>query len=76
MSQAIDRGVELGCDAIQVFVKNASQWQGKPLDAVDVQRFRQGHGDSQIGPLVAHASYLINLAATLTGRYFKKRRSL
>ena len=76
MSQAIDRGVELGCDAIQVFVKNASQWQGKPLDAVDVQRFRQGHGDSQIGPLVAHASYLINLAATKPENLRKSRAAL
>ena len=76
MSRAIDRGVELDCDAIQVFVKNASQWQGKPLDDDDVQRFRQGHSDSQIGPLVAHASYLINLAATKPENLRKSRVAL
>lgn len=64
LSRAIDRGTDLGCDAIQVFVKNASQWQGKPLTADDVEQFRQAHLDSPIGPLVAHATYLINLAAT------------
>ena len=76
MSRAIDRGTELACDAIQVFVKNASQWQGKPLDKADVQRFRQGHSDSQIGPLVAHASYLINLAATNPENLRKSRTAL
>lgn len=64
MSRAIDRGTELGCNAIQVFVKNASQWQGKPLNDDDVKQFRQAHADSPIGPLVAHATYLVNLSAT------------
>lgn len=63
MSRAIGRGRELGCDALQVFVKNATQWHGKPLTDADVEQFRRAHAVSRIGPLVAHASYLINLAA-------------
>lgn len=76
MSNAIDRGIDLGCDAIQVFVKNASQWQGKPLEDGQVRHFRQGHEESPIGPLVAHASYLINLAATNAENLDKSRAAL
>ena len=62
--KAIGRGVELGCEAIQIFVKSASQWRGRPLAAEEVAEFRREHAASPIGPLLAHSSYLINLAAT------------
>jgi len=61
--RAVERGVALGCDALQVFVKNASQWRAKPVVAADATAFREAHAASPIGPLVAHAAYLINLAA-------------
>ena len=76
MSRAIDRGTDLECEAIQVFVKNASQWQGKPLAEDDVQGFRQAHAQSNIGPLVAHATYLINLAANKPENLDKSRAAL
>lgn len=63
LAEGIRRGVELGCEALQVFVKNASQWRGKPLAPEEVAAFRAAHAASPIGPLVAHAAYLINLAA-------------
>lgn len=59
---AFDRAEILGCTAMQIFVKNASQWKGKEIDAPCVEQFRAGHTASPVGPLVAHASYLINLA--------------
>jgi len=49
--------------ALQVFVKNQRQWQGASLDDEQIALFkasRQVWGD---GPVAAHASYLINLAA-------------
>lgn len=76
MSRAIERGTDLECEAIQVFVKNASQWQGKPLTPADVEQFRQAHTASDIGPLVAHATYLINLAATKPENLDKSRAAL
>ena len=63
LSTAIDRGTELGCEAIQVFVKNNSRWVGKPLSENEAQAFREARATSSIGPVIAHASYLINLAA-------------
>jgi deoxyribonuclease IV len=60
---AFQRAAELGCDAIQIFVKNASQWRGRPLDDDEVVAFRAARAASRVGPVIAHASYLINLAA-------------
>lgn len=64
LAKAFGRAAELGCDAIQIFVKNANQWSGRELTGEDVATFRDAHTASAVGPLVAHASYLINLAAT------------
>ena len=54
----------MGCEALQIFVKNASQWRGRALSEDEAEAFREAHDASPVGPLVAHASYLINLAAT------------
>jgi len=51
-----------GCEALQIFSKNANQWRAKPLDPDEVRRFRRGLDAAGIGPAVSHASYLINLA--------------
>jgi len=64
IANAIPRGEDLGCTAIQIFVKNANRWQGKAIDHDDAAKFRGAREESPIGPVVAHASYLINLGAT------------
>ncbi len=61
---AIERGRTLDCEALQIFVKNASQWRGRALGEEEAAEFRAAHEEAGGGPLVAHASYLINLAAT------------
>ena len=76
VSHAIGRGEELGCDALQIFVKNPSQWRASPLDEEEADRFRQIHADSSIGSVVAHASYLINLASTDSSTLERSRRAL
>ena len=64
ISKAVDRAVVHGCEALQVFTKNASQWRGKPLDPAEVRLFRERIEQTGITPVVSHASYLINLATT------------
>lgn len=64
ISKAVDRAVAHGCEALQIFAKNASQWRGKPLDPAEVKRFRARIDETGITPVVSHASYLINLATT------------
>jgi deoxyribonuclease-4 len=62
VSRAVDRAVLHGCEALQIFAKNANQWQGPPLAREEVARFRRRMDETGITPAVSHASYLINLA--------------
>ena len=64
VSRAVERAIVHGCEALQIFSKNANQWKGRPLDPADVRAFRRRIDASGIQPAVAHASYLINLATT------------
>lgn len=63
MEKAFSRGEEVGCTAMQVFTKNASRWQAKPLAEAEALAFRAAWEASPIGPVIAHDSYLINLAS-------------
>ena len=64
VSKAVERAVVHGCEALQIFTKNASQWRGKPLDPAETRLFRRRIEETGIKPVVSHASYLINLATT------------
>jgi deoxyribonuclease-4 len=67
VSKAVDRAVVHGCEALQIFSKNANQWLARPLDSAEVRRFRGRLDETGIGPVVSHASYLINLATASPG---------
>ena len=64
VSKAVERARLHGCESLQIFTKNASQWRGKPLDPAEVDAFRLRISETGIHPVVSHASYLINLATT------------
>ena len=55
---ALERGASIGCEVVQIFLKNNMQWAGKPLAPDEITRFRQ-----QRLPAFAHSSYLINPAS-------------
>lgn len=61
--RAVELAAEAGCDCVQVFTKNASQWKAKPLTPEDGELFRAALERRQIVAPVSHASYLINLAS-------------
>ena len=63
LPRAVDRAVAHGCESLQIFTKSAGQWRARPLPRDEVAAFRQRVGHSGLRPVVAHASYLINLAA-------------
>ena len=65
VSRAVDRAVVHGCEALQIFCKNANQWLGKPTDPHEIARFRQRIEETGLTPVISHASYLINLATSL-----------
>lgn len=73
---AVLRGLEYGCDAIQIFTKNNNQWRAFPLKKDVVERFRANLGDSGLRPVVAHTSYLINLGTSSKRLWNKSVKSL
>ncbi|MDA1142872.1 MAG: deoxyribonuclease IV [Planctomycetota bacterium] len=61
--KALERGVESTCNVIQIFVKNQMQWKARPLTKEDVVTFKKTQEATGIRTVVAHDSYLINLAS-------------
>jgi deoxyribonuclease-4 len=60
---AFERAVEAGCDCLQVFVKNQRQWRAPALTRQAVALWEQARHRTGLGPVIGHATYLINLAS-------------
>lgn len=60
--RAFARGEASGCEAIQIFTKNQSQWKANPLDSDEIDKFQQERERTGM-PVIAHAAYLPNLAS-------------
>lgn len=60
--KAVERGEAQGCEAIQIFTKNQLQWKAAPVSPSQGISFLKALRDSGIKRVVAHASYLVNLA--------------
>jgi deoxyribonuclease-4 len=64
----------LGCSAFQLFTGPNRQWRAKRLTKATVDAFRKNVTDVGIRSVVAHAVYLINLAAP-DGEIWRKSKS-
>jgi deoxyribonuclease-4 len=63
VSKAFTRAEELAVNAMQIFTRNACRWQAKPLTAAEIEAFATAWRNSPVTSVIAHDSYLINLAA-------------
>ena len=63
LPRAVDRAQATGCEALQIFTKSAGQWRARDLPPDEIVLFRRRVAETAIYPVVAHNSYLINLAA-------------
>lgn len=64
MPLAVERALSVGATALQVFVKSSNQWAARPFAEGEAEAFRLATGDAGIAEhVVAHASYLINIAS-------------
>ncbi len=62
--RAVERAVELGCSALQIFSQAPGRWQGPPIPERAAERFREAALRAGLGGTsFAHAPYLINVAA-------------
>ena len=62
-ANAIARGVERECTAIQIFNQSPRAWKGRLYSDDEVAAYREAFEDSKIEVLVIHAIYLINCAS-------------
>ncbi|MBN1658677.1 MAG: deoxyribonuclease IV [Anaerolineae bacterium] len=61
LDKALERGREVGCDCIQIFVKNPNRWKSPPFDDEAIAAFHTLLAETGIAPVFAHAIYLLNL---------------
>src|SRR5580658_9242822 len=63
---ALESAKKLGANALQIFSASPRMWQGGTVRIAesDAAEFRARREELGLGPLVIHASYLVNLAAT------------
>lgn len=82
VSKAFPRAVEIGCDALQIFVKNANAWRAKALEPAEIAAFAAaraatpGFSGGLPMPVVAHAGYLINLCSSKADVHAKSAEAL
>ena len=63
LPRAVDRAVASRCEALQIFTKSVGQWRARVLPQDEIVLFRRRVSETGIRPVVAHNSYLINLAS-------------
>jgi deoxyribonuclease-4 len=71
--QALLAAQRYDCEVVQLFTKNANQWQAKEITIDEVRAFEQTLLQTRVRYVLAHDSYLINLASPDESLY---RRSL
>ena len=73
---AIDRAVEIGADALQLFVQSPRTWRFPEHDPAALERFRERRTEAGLGAVVVHALYLVNLASSNDDFYGKSVQTL
>ncbi|KKN38883.1 hypothetical protein LCGC14_0749040 [marine sediment metagenome] len=63
--KALERGLELECETIQIFIRNVRGWNSGPLKQAEIGKFKEKKQElnNKIWPIISHNSYLINLAS-------------
>ncbi len=62
-AKAVERGVERGCHAIQIFNQNPRAWKPRDYPDDEVEAFHAAIDASEVEALLIHAVYLLNCAS-------------
>ena len=63
LPRAVERGVERGCTAIQIFNQSPRMWRAGSYSDEDVAAFRLAMSESPVDAVLIHAVYLLNCAS-------------
>jgi deoxyribonuclease-4 len=71
MKTGVAKAVEIGAEALQIFVGSPQTWRSPNPSAADVEAFRRLVREAELGPVYVHGVYLINLGAERPDIYQK-----
>jgi deoxyribonuclease-4 len=74
--KALERGASIGCEVVQIFVKNNMQWMGRPPAPENVAGFAALRQSGGFVAVFGHAGYLINLGGPPSPNRAKSLQSL
>ncbi len=76
VKRAIERAVEIGADAVQLFAQSPRAWRFPDHDPADLAAFRESRQEAGLGGAFVHALYLLNLASENPDFYEKSTTTL
>jgi deoxyribonuclease-4 len=76
IDQAVVRAAELDCGAFQIFSTNPRGWKAKEISDKEAQCFKDALVKYNLGTVVVHTPYLINLASPKEHIYDKSIKAL
>jgi deoxyribonuclease-4 len=62
-SNAVERAREIGANTFQFFSSSPRMWRAPKVDPVQAQRMKAQRAALDVGPLVIHTSYLVNVCS-------------
>jgi deoxyribonuclease IV len=63
LPKSLERAQALGCQAVQIFLQNPRTWHWRSVEATEIAAFLEKRLSYKINLVIAHLSYLPNLAA-------------
>ncbi|MEW6156713.1 MAG: deoxyribonuclease IV [Verrucomicrobiota bacterium] len=74
--KALERGLSIQCESVQIFVKNNMQWAGRAFTTAEVGQFEAQRKLCKFSCIFGHTGYLINLGAPPSPNREKSLQSL
>jgi deoxyribonuclease IV len=65
-SNAVERAREIGANTFQIFSSSPRMWRAPKVDPSQARRMRELRAKLDVGPLVIHTSYLVNVCSQNT----------
>jgi deoxyribonuclease-4 len=62
-SNAVERAVEIGANTFQIFSSSPRMWRAPKVDPKQADRMKALRAKLDVGPLVIHTSYLVNVCS-------------
>src|ERR1700691_3555825 len=62
-SNAVERAREIGANPFQIFSSSPRMWRAPKVDPKQADRMRELRAAMDVGPLVIHTSYLVNVCS-------------